>query len=237
MRWRGPRSREVLSAVVRADVDLSNEAFPFMAATETVLRDGTPARLFRISFSGELAYEIAVPADRADGLARALMAAGEPFGIAAYGIEALNVLRIEKGHAAGGELNGQTTATDLGLGKMVSAKKDCIGAVLAQRPALLDPERPVLVGFKPVNPGDPVGAGAHLLRPGAENKARNDEGIITSACFSPTLASTIGLGLLRRGPQRLGERVRAYDPIRGRDTLVEVCSPVFYDPEGVRLRG
>ena len=201
------------------------------------MRDGTPARLFRISFSGELAYELAVPADHGNGLARALMTAGAPFDIAPYGLEALNVLRIEKGHAAGGELNGQTTAADLGLGKMVSSKKDFIGAALAQRPALTDPDRPVLVGFSPVNPADPIGAGAHLLRPGAENKARNDEGHITSACFSPTLGRTIALGLLRRGPQRLGERVRAYDPIRGRDTLVEVRAPVFYDPDGARLRG
>ena len=233
----GPRSREVLADILAPGFDLTNEAVPFMGAVQTTLRDGTPARLFRISFSGELAYELAVPADHGAGLAGALMTAGARFDIVPYGLEALNVLRIEKGHAAGGELNGQTTAADLGLGKMVSAKKDFIGAALAQRPALTDPDRPVLVGFSPVNPTDPVGAGAHLLRPGAENKARNDEGHITSSCFSPTLGRTIALGLLRRGPQRLGERVRAYDPIRGRDTLVEVCSPVFYDPDGARLRG
>ena len=232
----GPRSRETVAALLRPDFDLSNEAFPFMGAAALELRDGTPARLFRISFSGELAYEVAVPARFGDATARALMEAGAPFGIAPYGLEALSVLRIEKGHAAGGELNGQTTANDLGLGRMMSTKKDFIGAVMATRPALVDHERPSLVGFKPVTPGEPVSAGAHLLRPGAENKARNDEGHITSGAFSPTFGP-IALGLLRRGPQRLGEQVRAYDPVRGRDTLVEVCSPVFYDPEGVRLRG
>ncbi len=233
----GPRSRDVLAAVLTPDVDLTNAAFPFMAAMPTLLRDGTPARLFRISFSGELAYELAVPADHGAGVVGALMAAGAPCGIMPYGIEALNVLRIEKGHAAGGELNGQTTASDLGLGRMMSTKKDFIGAAMAGRPALVDPDRPVLTGFRPVNPQDPVGAGAHLLRPGAENKARNDEGLITSSCWSPMLGSVIAIGLLRRGPRRLGEQVRAYDPVRGRDTLVEVCSPVFYDPEGARLRG
>ncbi len=233
----GPRSREVLSAVLGQEFDLSNAAFPFMAVASAALRDGTPARLFRISFSGELAYELAVPANAGDSLLRALMVAGTPHGIVPYGIEALNVLRIEKGHAAGGELNGQTTAMDLGLGRMMSMKKDFIGATLAGRPALVDPERPVLVGFKPVNPQDPIGAGAHLLRPGAENKARNDEGFITSSAWSPTLGSVIALGLLRRGPRRHGEQVRAYDPVRGRDTLVQVCAPVFYDPEGARLRG
>jgi sarcosine oxidase subunit alpha len=233
----GPRSRDVLAAVLRSDADLANEGFPFMGAMATALRDGTPARLFRISFSGELAYEIAVAANYGDGLARTLMAAGAAHGIMPYGLEALNVLRIEKGHAATGELNGQTTAGDLGLGRMVSTKKDFVGAAMTQRPALVDPDRWALVGFRPVNPQDPIGAGAHLLRPGAENKSRNDEGHVTSTCFSPTLGSTIALGLLRRGPQRLGERVRAYDPVRGRDTLVEVCAPVFVDPEGVRLRG
>ncbi len=110
----GPRSRDVVAAVLRSGFDLSNEAFPFMAAAATTLSNGTPARLFRVSFSGELAYELAVPAGYADGLARALMQAGAPHGIAPYGLEALSVLRIEKGHAAGGELNGQTTAADLG---------------------------------------------------------------------------------------------------------------------------
>ncbi len=232
----GPRSRDVLALVLDAGADLSNAALPFMGVAETALRDGTPARLFRISFSGELAFELAVPAGVGEAVAHAVAAAGAPFGIAPYGLEALNVLRIEKGHAAGGELNGQTTASDLGLGRMMSTKKDFVGAVMARREALVDHERPTLVGLKPVHAGDPIGAGAHLLRPGAENRARNDEGHVTSACFSPTFGQ-IALGLLRRGPQRLGERVRAFDPIRGRDTLVEVCSPVFFDPEGVRLRG
>ncbi len=151
----GPRSRETVAALLRPDFDLSNEAFPFMGAAALELRDGTPARLFRISFSGELAYEIAVPARFGDATARALMEAGAPFGIAPYGLEALSVLRIEKGHAAGGELNGQTTADDLGLGRMMSTKKDFIGAVMATRPALVDHERPSLVGFKPVTPGEP----------------------------------------------------------------------------------
>jgi sarcosine oxidase subunit alpha len=120
---------------------------------------------------------------------------------------------------------------------MMSTKKDYVGAAMAARPALLSHERPTLVGFKPVNPTDPVGAGAHFIRPGAEIKLRSDEGHVTSTAWSPTLGSTIGLGLLKRGPQRFGERVRAYDPVRGRDTLVEICSPHFVDPEGVRLRG
>ncbi len=233
----GPRSREVLSSVLPASFDLSNDAFAFMAVAQLTLAGGIPARLFRISFSGELAYEIAVPARFGDALARAIQAAGEPHGLLPYGLEALNVLRIEKGHAAGGELDGRTTARDLGLGKMMSTKKDYIGAALAQRPALTAHERPILMGFKPMNPTEPIAAGAHFLRPGSENKLRSQEGHMTSTAWSATLQSHIGLGLIVRGTQRIGEQVRAYDPVRGRDTLVEICSPVFYDPQGAKLRG
>ena len=160
-----------------------------------------------------------------------------PFGLLPYGLEALNVLRIEKGHAATGELNGNLTARDLGLGRMLSTKKDYVGAALAGRPALTAADRPILVGFKPINPASPIGAGAHFIRPGAELKLRSDEGYLTSACWSPTLHSHIGLGVIVRGTQRIGEQVRAYDPLRKRDTLVEICQPVFVDPAGERLRG
>lgn len=233
----GPRSRAVLQAVLGQGTDLSNEAFPFMAAAAVTLQDGTPARLFRISFSGELAYEIAVPSRFGEGLARALMAAGVPFGLQPYGLEALNVLRIEKGHAAGGELNGRLTARDLGLGRMMAKTKDYVGAAMALRPALVAPERPILAGFRPLNPTDPIGAGAHFLRPGLDSKLHSDEGYMTSACWSPTLNSYLGLGVIVRGTQRIGEQVRAYDPLRKRDTLVEICAPVFVDPAGERLRG
>ena len=233
----GPRARDVLAGIVDPKHDLSNAAFPFMAVAPVTLVNGIQARLFRVSFSGELAYELAVPARYGDGVARLLLQLGKPHGILPYGLEALSVLRIEKGHPAGGELNGQTTAADLGLGKLMATRKDFIGAAMAARPGLASHERPTLVGFKPVNPLDPVSGGAHFIRPGAKIDLRSDEGHVTSTAWSATLGSTIGLGLLKRGPQRHGERVRAFDPMRGRDTLVEVCSPHFVDPDGARLRG
>jgi sarcosine oxidase subunit alpha len=101
---------------------------------------------------------------------------------------------------------------------------------------MLANDRPILVGFKPLIPTEPISAGAHFLRPGAENKLRSDEGYMTSAAWSPVLRSYIGLGLIVRGTQRMGEQVRAFDPVRSRDTLVEICSPIFYDPQGARLR-
>jgi sarcosine oxidase subunit alpha len=233
----GPHARDVLRTVVDPTHDISNKAFPYMAAGDISALGGIHARLFRISFSGELAYEIAVPAGYGDALMRRLVEAGRPWGIAAYGTEALGVMRIEKGHVGGGELNGQTTARDLGLGRMMSSRKDCIGRVMAQRPGLVDPERPALVGIRAVEPTARLRAGAHFIPEGAEAVARNDQGHVTSVAFSPSLGHWIGLGLLARGPERHGERVRAYDPVRGGDTPVEVCAPVFLDPKGERLRG
>ena len=194
---------------------------------------GLPARLFRISFSGELAYELAIPARYGDAAIRAILMAGAEFGIAPYGTEALSVLRIEKGHAAGNELNGQTTARDLGLGRMMSSKKDYIGRVLAGRPALIEPSRPALTGFKPVDTKATAARRARIsLCRACRSRPENVQGHMTSVCFSPTLGHWIGLGLLQRGRQRLGERLRAFDPVRGEDFEVEVCSPVFVDPEG-----
>jgi sarcosine oxidase subunit alpha len=231
----GPNARMLLENVVDAEHDLSNEAFPFMACGNVSV-SGTPARLFRISFSGELAYEIAVPTRYGDAMIRLLMEAGKEFGAVPYGTEALGVMRIEKGHATGNELNGQTTALNLGLGRMVSTKKDCIGNVLSRREGLADEDGLRLVGFRPVTRTDMLTAGAHFIPGGAETRMENDEGYMTSVCYSPSLGHSIGLGYLRRGDTRIGEVVRAVDPVRDKDIAVEIVSPHFVDPEGERLR-
>ena len=231
----GPQSRALLQALL-PDMDLSDAALPFMGATE-FLWNGRRARLFRLSFSGELAYEISVPAGLGDALVRALFEAGSAFGAVPYGTEALGVMRIEKGHPAGNELNGTTTAADLGMGRMMSQKKDFIGRIMAARPGLADPLRPALVGLRPVDGHSPGRAGAHLLAPGAAAVVANDEGYVTSAAFSPTLGTPIALALLVRGAERHGEQIVVHDPVRGDDVLAQVCNPVFVDPEGVRVRG
>lgn len=233
----GPKSRDVLTRVVDAQHDISNEAFPYLAARAVTVGGGIPARLFRISFSGELAYEIAVPAKYGDAAIRAIMQAGTSFGIVPYGTEALGVMRIEKGHVAGNEISGQTTARDLGLGRMMSTKKDYIGRIMAQRPALLEDARPSFVGFRPADRSSRLTAGAHFIPVGKTATAEYDEGYMTSVAHSPTLGHWIGLGLLSRGSQRLGERVRAVDLVRGTDIEVEICAPHFVDPEGARLHG
>ncbi len=232
----GPRSRETLQAVFGDDADLSDAAMPYLAARELVWR-GVPARLYRLSFSGERAFEVAVPANFGAALAEALLAAAREEGGGFYGTEALGVMRIEKGHVGGAEINGQTTAGDLGLGRMLSTKKDFVGRAMAARPGLTDPDRPALVGVKPVDSGARLRAGAHFLGIGAEATTANDEGYLTSAAFSPGLGHWIGLGLLRGGAGRTGERVRAFDPVRNGDVEVEVVAPAFIDPEGARLHG
>jgi sarcosine oxidase subunit alpha len=227
----GPAARSVLASVLDG-FDLDNAAFPYMACAETSARGGVPARLFRVSFSGELAYEIAVPAGHGHDLFARLVEAGAT----PYGTEALGVMRIEKGHPAGNELNGQTVARDLGFGKLMSAKKDYVGRRMAERPALVDPARPTLVGLVPLDTSMRLRAGAHFLRVGAAALAANDEGYLTSVAFSPSLGTWIGLGLLANGPARQGETIRAWDPLRGGDVACRVVPPVFLDPEGVRLR-
>lgn len=232
----GPRSRDLLRRIVDRDFDISNDAFPYMACGAVTVCGGVEARLFRISFSGELAYEIAVPTRYGDAMVRALMAAGEAFGAVPYGTEALGVLRVEKGHPAGGELNGQTTARNLGMGGLVSKKKDCIGNVLSERPGMNEADGLVLAGFVPVDRDEGLTAGAHFIGLGKAAVAANDEGYMTSVAFSPHLGHSIGLGLLARGDARRGERVRAVNLVRGRDVEVEIVSPHFLDPKGERLR-
>jgi len=233
----GPKSREVLSRVVDDASVVSAEALPYMGAVETRVLGGVKARIFRLSFAGELGYEIAVPAHQGEALARALMAKGAEFGITPYGLEALAVMRIEKGHVSGPELDGQTTAADLGFGRMASTKKDHIGRVLAGRPALTDAGRMGFVGFRPVDRTQRLRAGAHFLEKGAAATTANDRGWLSSATWSPILGHSIGLGFLAGGASRIGEIVRAWDGLRGTDIEVEVCAPTFIDPEGVRLRG
>ncbi len=232
----GPQSRALLQKIVDSDYDIGAQAFPFMACAEMSVCGGVQARLFRVSFSGEMAYELAVPARYGEALMAALMAAGEEFGAEPYGTEALGVMRIEKGHPAGNELNGQTTALNMGLGSLTSAKKDYIGHTLARRPELARADGFRLVGLKPLQDGAMLTAGAHFIDLGNEAVAAHDLGYMTSVAYSPTLGHSIGLGYLERGNERIGAQVRAVDLVRGTDQVVEVLSPHMFDPEGRRQR-
>ncbi|WP_146586595.1 sarcosine oxidase subunit alpha family protein [Puniceibacterium confluentis] len=232
----GPNSRKLLQRIVDPEFDISNEGFPFMACGEITVCGGLRARLFRISFSGELAFEIAVPTRYGDALIRRIMAAGEEFAVVPYGTEALGVMRIEKGHAAGNELNGTTTALNLGMGRMVSKKKDAIGSTLSEREGLNQEDALALVGFRPKVAEEKVTAGGHLMTTTGPVDAAHDQGYVTSAAYSPILESYIGIGFLKRGAERMGETLRLVSPLTGTDTEVEVVSAHFVDPEGDRLR-
>ncbi|MDS9469541.1 sarcosine oxidase subunit alpha family protein [Paracoccus sp. MBLB3053] len=230
----GPNARKLLARVVDG-FDLSNEAFPFMACASLTVCGGLRARLFRISFSGELAYEVAVPARYGNALIARLVQVGADLGATPYGTEALGVLRIEKGHAAGNELNGQSTAQMLGMGRMISGKKDSIGAVMSRREGLRAEAR-VLVGLEPVDPAEPVVAGSHLFSEGSAQNTWTDQGWITSACHSPHVGSAIGLAFLENGESRQGEVIVAANPLQGQSVRMRVVSPHFVDPEGERVR-
>ena len=146
-------------------------------------------------------------------------------------------MRIEKGHVAGGELNGTSTALNMGLGKMVSKKKDSIGMVLSQREGLTDEDGYRLVGVRPVDPKASLTAGSHFLEKGVAPVAANDGGWLTSKVYSPHLGCDIALGYLKAGDRKIGQRMRIVNLLAGLDTEVEIISPHMFDPEGERLRG
>jgi sarcosine oxidase subunit alpha len=225
----GPRAREILGGVV-AGVDL--KSFDFMAAAEAHIA-GIPGRLFRISFSGELAYELAVPAGAATEAWTAVLEAGRPFELEPYGLDALNTLRIEKGHVTGAELNGNTSADDLGFGRMLKKSGDFIGRRLAQRSGLLAADRLQLVGVRPVNPMHRLRNGAQLVDAAAPNASL---GYITSSTPAVEVESWVGLALLANGRQCLGRRLNAASPVHQETIAVEIVSPHHLDPENRRVR-
>jgi sarcosine oxidase subunit alpha len=227
----GPAARRLLQAACPA-ADLSAAALPHMALTSATIA-GAPVRIHRMSYSGELAYEVYAPAGFGLAVWEALLAAGAPLGAIAYGTEAMGVLRIEKGHVAGGEIDGRTTLRDLALERLASARKPFVGAVLRRRPALEDPERPTLVGLEAIDPATPIRAGS-LLFPEAGAVAGHGEGHVTSATVSPAVGGPIALALLKGGQGRIGEVVRCVDLVGNQTVRCRVTRPDWVDPEGVR---
>jgi sarcosine oxidase subunit alpha len=227
----GPKARAIL---LRAgtDVDLSPQAFPHMTfKLGSVAR--IPARIYRVSFTGEVSYEINVAADKTRELWHALQNAGVQDHVRAYGIDALNALRTEKGYLhIGADTDATTTPLDLGWGPLVERKPaDFIGRRALAIAEYQRPERLHLVGIVADDPRVPLLAGAHLV----QSSGGRSEGYLTSAYFSPTLGYAVALARLERGRERLSAGLLAYD--QGLTTPVRVVSPVFYDPENLRLNG
>jgi methylglutamate dehydrogenase subunit C len=225
----GPNARKVVQQLTQCD--LGEAAFPFMACINADLA-GIDGRVFRISFSGELAYELAVPSGHATALMNAILAAGAGFGIIPYGLEALSVMRIEKGHVTGTEINGRATADDLGFGRLLKQSGHFIGAALSQRPALRDPARPKLVGIR-ARQGAAIKGGAVLLERRDDKRAI---GHVTAITQSVVLDQWIGLAMLENGRSRIGDVLVAASPVHGESCLVEIASPHHVDPENTRVR-
>jgi sarcosine oxidase subunit alpha len=228
----GPKARAVLEKL--GGMDVSKEALPFMTYAEGMLA-GVTARVFRISFSGELSYEIAVPASQGLAFWEACLAAGAEFGITPYGTEALHVLRAEKGFIMiGDETDGTVIPQDLGLSWAVSKKKaDFLGKRGMERSEMVRTDRWRLVGLETVD-GSVIPDGAYAVAAGKNaNGQRNTEGRVTSTYFSPTLGRGIAMGLILRGPERMGEVVE-FPKLDGTSVKAKIVEPVFYDKAGER---
>ena len=229
----GPNARKVLSRVVEG-LQASNSDFPFMGVRSGKVA-GIPARIFRISFSGEISYEINVPTDYGESLWLSLIEAGKPEQLRPNGVESMGVLRIEKGHfVVGREADGRTNPYDVGLGRMVSSKKWFIGKEALRLPIMSDTNRRQLVGIVAIKTEERLPYGANLVSTSDPTNLSSSQGWITSLTYSPTLDYDIALALLENGRSRIGEELVASAPIAGHKVKVRVVSPHFFDPEGKR---
>jgi sarcosine oxidase subunit alpha len=226
----GPNARRVIEDA-GTDIDVSTGALPFMSFAEGQVA-GCPARIFRISFSGELSYEIATPAGYGLALWQALLAAGQKHGVMPYGTEALHVMRAEKGFIMiGDETDGTVTPQDLGLHWAVSKKKaDFIGKRAQERPDLTRRGRKQLVGLETEDPAEVLPDGAHAVKRVREHIAMTTIGHVTSSYFSPTLGRSIAMGLIDDGLSRSGEWLEF--PAGDRVIRARIVDPVFYDTAG-----
>ncbi|WP_135450417.1 sarcosine oxidase subunit alpha family protein [Tabrizicola caldifontis] len=226
----GPNARKLLQ--VLGGMDVSKEALPFMHWADGSLA-GFPVRVYRISFSGELSYEIAVPASHGAAFWEACMEAGKALGAMPYGTEALHIMRAEKGFIMiGDETDGTVIPQDLGLDWAISKKKaDYLGKRGQERTYLASPDRWKLVGFETLD-GSVIPDGAYIVADGVNaNGQRNTQGRVTSTYYSPTLKRGIAMGLLKHGPQRMGEVVE-FNTVAGGTVKARVRDTVFYDRDG-----
>lgn len=226
----GPKAREVLGAV-GTDIDLARDAFPHMAYREGRV-GGVPCRIQRVSFSGELSYEVAVPWQYGRSLWDAVMRAGEPNGITPFGVEALMAMRIEKGFLhVGSDTDGTTMPQDVGFGSIVAKKPDdFIGRRSTMTREGLREDRRQLVGLEVLDAGGAIDIGAHILGP---DGAQTTQGWVTSSVLSPTLRRPVALALVKMGEKRIGETVKVWN--LGKVRPARIVEPRFYDPAGERI--
>jgi len=230
----GPKSRDVLNECVFDPNEITNENLPFMGVLQTKLKDGTPCRVVRISFSGELAYEMYIESDYAHGMMDILWENAQKYDGCLYGLEALGALRVEKGHVTGAELDGRVTIDDAGLGKMASTKKSYIGSAMRKRGVLSADDREMLVGFFPINENETFNAGTIVCE--KNNIKGQGVGRITSVTHSPELGHWIGIGFVKGGLAKWKDiTLVGADPVRNKQMEIKVVSPHMIDPEGKRM--
>ena len=231
----GPLARRVLETLV-TDIDLSPGALPHMAVADGRIR-GVPMMLFRVSFSGELGYEINVPADSGRAIWEAVYEAGIAHGITPYGTEAMHVLRAEKGYViVGQDTDGTVTPDDAGLSWAIGrGKPDFVGKRSLERAAMKSAHRKQLVGLRTMDPGTVLEEGAQLVATAGLRPPMKSIGHVTSSYFSAALGHSIALAMVAGGRARQGDTLHV--PMPEGDIAVQVTSPVFYDPEGGRLHG
>jgi sarcosine oxidase, subunit alpha len=231
----GPRAREVIAPLI-AGCDLAAAALPHMAVARGTIC-GAPLLLFRVSFTGELGFEINVPADFGAPVWEAVLAAGRAHGITPYGTEAMHVLRAEKGYIiVGQETDGTSTPDDVGLGWAIGkTKPDFVGKRSLTRPAMLAPGRKQLVGLLTIDPAALLEEGAQVAAIAAQDVPMQLIGHVTSSYKSEALGRSIALAMVADGRARLGQTL--YVPMPDGDIAVQVSAPVFYDPQGARLNG
>ncbi len=228
----GPNARQVLASLID-DIDLSPAAMPHMSLREGTIA-GVPMRLFRVSFTGELGFEVNVPASQGRLIWERIVTAGAPHGIVPYGTEAMHVLRAEKGFIIiGQETDGTVTPDDVGMSWAIGkAKPDFVGKRSLSRPAMLLPTRKQLVGLLTREPQILPEEGAQLV---AADAPKVSLGHVTSSYHSTALGRTIALAMVSAGRSRLGQTLQV--PMPDRSIEVEIVNPVFVDPEGARLNG
>ncbi|MEM9421928.1 MAG: glycine cleavage T C-terminal barrel domain-containing protein [Pseudomonadota bacterium] len=229
----GPKARAVLSELCR-HIDLGRDAMPHMSCVVGTIAD-VPARIFRVSFTGEMSFEVNVPAHYGEHVWQAIMDAGQEHGITPYGVEANLLMRAEKGYLhVGADTDGVTVPQDIGYGGPVQKKKsDFIGRRSMVREDAMREDRLQYVGIRPVDQNCVLTTGAHIVQ--TIDGVRKSEGYVTSSYWSPTLQHGIALGRVQRGRDRMGERITIFD--KGKLFDAEITSPVFYDPKGERLAG
>ena len=230
----GPNSRLLLSKIFPNE-DVSNEGLPFMGYREFKYKDSL-ARIFRISFSGELAYEINVMSNFGESMWKEIIELGKDFQIQPYGTEALSTLRIEMGHVAGSEIDGRTIAYDLSLEGMLSEKKDFIGKRSLKRKAFTEKGREQIVGLVPIDKKTSIPEGSHLV---VDHKLKSPNpklGHVSASCWSVENNNPFSLAILKDGKNKIGEKLYAVSPLKNISVQVEVVSQHYVDPDGKRVR-